>query len=288
MRYVFLLITILASLEGRDLTFFAVGDPHYGYEMYPGNEKINKEVIDDMNQLPGTLYEDSGEAVSEPLGVLVMGDLTGTGSTWDWGGFWAGHHFDGFDDDYEVNGNGRVRYPVYEAYGNHDIPRGTLAVLNGIYYRNQVRSTPVNISKEGLHYSWDWEDVHFINLNIYPGGPGEAQDSIEFLKKDLKENLRAVDAPIIIYHHYDYLSDSWTEAEREYFYQVIKEFNVIALLHGHAHPTYFDYWHAIPVISVPTAMDNKYLVVQVKENQLIISERSQGDWNKGWTFNFNQ
>ena len=35
--------------------------------------------------------------------------------------------------------------------------------------RTRERNPKVNSSYPNIHYSWDWEDVHFVQLNICPG-----------------------------------------------------------------------------------------------------------------------
>jgi hypothetical protein len=36
----------------------------------------------------------------------------------------------------------------------------------GAHMRPRLRST----SSNGLHYSWDWGQLHLVQLNLYPGG----------------------------------------------------------------------------------------------------------------------
>ncbi len=74
--FIFVLLSISSLLLSENLTFFVASDPHYGYDMFENNEKINKSAIDDMNALPGTKYPDIiGGSVKTPKGVLIPEDL---------------------------------------------------------------------------------------------------------------------------------------------------------------------------------------------------------------------
>jgi len=180
----------------NDVTFFVCSDTHYG--MTYTIQNANRTAIDNMNWLPGTEYPAAvgGGIVHSPRGVVVCGDLT-DGKSEQWSQFM---------EDYGVNGEGRLAYPVYEGLGNHDGPVGG-PVREGIKKRNSQRRGLTNISNNGLHYSWDWDDVHLVQLNIYAGDirdkqvgrdfrsridmgkENEPEFSLSFLIEDLAENV---------------------------------------------------------------------------------------------------
>ena len=258
---------------------------------------MNKEAIIEMNNLPGTAYPEyfqslGVETVQVPKGVVIPGDLSGTGASINWSGLWIGHlWYDGFDQDYEVNGNGLCKYPVFEGYGNHDVQtEGNYAVPAGIYYRNKSRATPINLSKEGLHYSWDWENLHLVHLNIFPGRTRDAQNSLDFLIEDLNNNLSDSRQPIILFYHYDFFSDPnrwFSDDEREVFYQAIENYNIIGIFVGHLHQTVFQIWNNIPVFTAPTVKQNiNYYVVRGLDDTLFVAERLNGSWGQYWMLSF--
>jgi hypothetical protein len=263
-----LFIFISASAPARDITFFVAADLHYGQDQSKNNEQGNKKVIDLMNNLPGTAFPEAvfGK-VAEPRGVILVGDLTDSGTQVNYDGHSLGVHlFDGFVDDYPVkNGSGvHIHFPVYEGYGNHDAEKQTGdAVLNGIAARNRNRSTAVNVSPNGLHYSWDWDDVHFVNVNVYPGMEGIARDSLAFLRQDLADRAPGR-KPIVILHHYGF--DPVSTEDR--CHRII--------------------WNGIPDFIAPKARGDKgtdgFYVVRMLDDKMIVAQRHLGSqWDKVWT-----
>ncbi len=84
--------------------------------------------------------------------------------------------------------------------------------------------------------------LHFICLGKYPD-----KSAIKFLKNDLKSNK---DSKIVIFFHYNLTgkwSDWWSEKER--FYNVIKDYNIKAILVEHAHISRTSEWKDYLVVS---------------------------------------
>ncbi len=276
-------------VSGSDFTFFVAADTHYGQSQWDNNEAGNKANIDCMNTLPGTPYPAEAEAgaVAAPVGVLVVGDLTDSGERLNWIGYWVLHRHDGFRDDFGIGGKGRIKYPVFEAYGNHDITSGRTVVMNGIKDRNRHRDG-LRLSTDGLHSSWDWGRVHFVNLNLYPGGPGSANDSLAFLKDDLAQRVGNSHRPVILFHHYSFDSFScedrwWTEPERDAYYDAIKNYNVIAIFNGHNHDQQHLQWHGIDAFIAGKAADGNFLVVHVTADKMVVAGRTHQGWGEHWS-----
>jgi len=278
---ILLLSSALFSYE--HFTFLVTADPHVGRNQLVDNEANLKNIIDDMNSLPGTTLPISGEAISPPKGVLIAGDLTDNGRT-DWTGFWWKEWRDGFEGLFQTNGLGRLAFPVYEGYGNHDFSRGDVSALTAIYLRNRTRSTPVNTSENGLHYSWDWEGIHFINLNLYPGQGGFTCNSLDFLRKDLKNNLQHPRQPIIVYHHYYYGAPEhrWTTQEQERAIDELVPYNVIGIFVGHGHAQRRTKRKGITIYMAPALFKNRYYLCKVKDNKMIIYSRKENRWVGRW------
>ncbi len=276
------------SAEALDVTFLVAADTHYGLDQWGDNESLNKAAIDRMNNLEGTAWPAvaGGSPIEEIRGVLVPGDLTDSGTSSNLYGYWFFGHIDGFVDDYGINGNGRLQYEVYEGYGNHDIhDPATGVVLSEIASRNQVRTGVTNISANGLHYSFDWGHAHFVNLNVYPGGAGDAEDSLGFLVQDLQSQVGDSGRPVILYHHYgfDPFSTSWwTYEERLAYKAALAGYNVVAIFSGHNHAAQHRKWNGIHAFNAPRAKDQRFLAVRLTPRRLVVAVRNGDAWSSTW------
>jgi len=231
-----------------DLTVFQVSDTHYGLSSM-GDQTVPL-LVDKMNALPGTAYPaDIGGKVGTPRGVIHTGDITNDGRKAPWDMFVRDYGLDGTD--------GRLRFPVFETFGNHD-GGTTMAVRQGIRERNKRRVGLTSISENGLHYSWDWDGVHFVSCGISPGTvihPYDPEHSFEFLQDDLKKNVGSSGRPVILFHHFGFDKGHslswWPEEWRTNYYTLIKDYNVIGILQGHAHDSFFMKWNGIDIYHPP-------------------------------------
>ena len=278
----------LTRKNHTDVTFFIIGDTHYGRNQAEDNEATNKRLIDEMNSAPATFFYPKslgGKKINTPRAVLVAGDICDHGLQSQWAGVDGN---DGFVTDYGLTGNCRLKYPVYEGFGNHDYE------LNGkdhyskdqVKIRNQSRPGIGNISKDGYHYSWDWDNVHFINLNMYPGPKGnrwaEAEGSIDFLKEDLAAKVGISNRPVVIYHHFGLDERScnwWDPKDRDIYYETIKNYNIIAIFHAHTHKSIVYQWRGIDVYDVGAGVDGEWSAVNITDDELIFANRNKTGWN---------
>jgi hypothetical protein len=125
---------------------------------------------------------------------------------------------------------------------------------------------------KGTHnYSWDWAGVHFVQLNTWAGDPGLTNtnwysNGLEWLKEDLAINVGSSGRPVVLFQHYDlsaisypHLDNSqqppvlknenltakhgptwstdywWGAADFEGFWNVIRDYHVVAMFTGHKH-----------------------------------------------------
>ena len=193
-RFICLIAAVCLSLTAAaDLTFFSLSDTHY-----TEGETNGRPIVGVINTLPGTAYPASlGGTVDTPRALIMQGDLINDGAVAaKYPAQWAN-----YIADFGANGEGRCIFPVFEGIGNHDV-NVNLYVFNKIKDRNIIR-TNLNyissVSSNGYHYSWDWDGIHFVNVNLFPGNiwPGEADTysqghdpmyARDFLQEDLQKN----------------------------------------------------------------------------------------------------
>jgi predicted phosphodiesterase len=250
--------------KDEPLAFFLVGDTHFlankedASKLDARSATVTSRLIDLLNNLPGTEIPKAagGGAVLPPRGVIHAGDCIDTGDKanvkmqeTEWAAF---------TDAYGLTGkDGKLKAPVYEVHGNHDSPRGDGLAVKKIIARNKTRPGITNVSKNGIHYSWDWSQVHFVNLGIVVGQVAEVArrrryaplESLEFLVSDLKEKVGTSGRSVVITHHVDMLryaqplpvedkkatSMEWDPADVKGFHDALRGYNITAILYGHTH-----------------------------------------------------
>ncbi|QEL16120.1 metallophosphoesterase [Limnoglobus roseus] len=254
-----------------DLAFFIVGDTHYladkqnPKQLDATSAGTNARLVDTLNKLPGTAIPAAagGGTVAIPKGVIHDGDLIDSGDKT--GGSFPQMHeteWQGFQADFGLTGkDGRLKFPVYEVHGNHDSPPGDGLIVKKIAERNKTRPGVTGRSSNGLHYSWDWESVHFVNLGIVVGAVKSVTrkrkynplDSLEFLAADLAASVGKSGRPVILTHHVDVLryatnpdkptaNPEWDPADVRAYYDAIKDYNVVAIFYGHTHARNIYQW----------------------------------------------
>lgn len=276
--------------EDSGLTFIVAGDLHYG--LSDSLLSYNAQTIESMNNLPGAFPTDSHMVnLQDPAGVILAGDLTESGRQSQW---------KLFVQDYGIHGERRIKYSVFEGFGNHDGPVDGPVRL-GVKERNVERNGLSGLSENHLHYSWQWQDVHFVQLNSYPSykwNPGcewchyfeesfrEPEESLQFLEMDLEENIGKSNKEVILIFHYgfdEWGNKWWTEEEQEAFHEIIEPYNILAIFHGHTHAVQFYDWKDTPVFSVGSTQKDEhpgeYLVAHIGSETMVVYERKVAS---GW------
>jgi len=238
-------LTLAGVALAADITFFAYSDCHYGAEAHDKPAVRHRSHVQWINDLPGTAWPESiGGVVAEPRGVVMAGDLIDHGSVPDK----HAREWQDYITEFGVNGEGRLKYPVFEGLGNHDWNPDRVTFKH-IKKRNQQRlklGHISHVSDNGYHYSWDWDGIHFINVNIFPGNEwyGEAdtysydahhpEQARNFLKEDLEANVGDDGRPVIIVFHFRPIDENWwTYSAMDKFHKIIQDYNVILLMVGH-------------------------------------------------------
>jgi hypothetical protein len=255
------------------IAFVYVSDTHYVAKKEAPSEiderttEVCSRLIDTLNRLPGqSIAEEAGGGkVIAPQGVLHGGDVIDSG---DKSG--AVHdkmqqtEWDAFVADYGLTGKeGRLKYPVYEIHGNHDGPQARGLAPDAMRERTKKRPGVKAVSKDGLHYSWDWGPAHFVNLGIVVGTSSDKprqrrydpRDSLAFLIEDLKANVGESGRPVVLSHHVDvaryatgcdaaapYSSKEWDPCDVAAYYDAIAKYNIAAVFYGHTHARQIHSW----------------------------------------------
>lgn len=256
-----------------ETAFFVVGDTHY----LANRERPSKidaksadvcgRLVETLNQLAGTEIPAAagGGKVLAPAGVIHAGDVIDTG---DKNGAVQTEmqktELALFREDYGLTGkDGRLKCPAFEIAGNHDSPHGDGLFIDAIKERNKSRPGVVNVSDNGVHYSWDWGGTHFVNLGLIVGTDAAvsrrrryaALDSLPFLVSDLKRHVGESGRPVVLTHHVDIARYStacdpqaapdnkeWDPCDVHAFHEAIKGYHVAGIFYGHTHARSVFHW----------------------------------------------
>ena len=306
------------------VSFFLISDTHVlaretaTEKLDERSEAVCHRLVETLNRLPGTELPEAagGGVVQTPRGVIHAGDCIDTGDKsnvemqkTEWAGF---------ADIFGLKGgDGRLRYPVYEVHGNHDSPRGDGHAVQQIISRNPDRPGVQNLSESGLHYSWDWGDVHFVNLGIVVGEVAQAsrrrryapRGSLPFLISDLETQVGTSGRPVILTHHIDLLRYSqtlpvddkkamgmeWDPEDVRGYYEAIRPYNIAAILYGHTHGRNVYRWdgtsmaarNGIPVFNVDNSshfggVQQAFFYFELSAERLRVREYQTRDgWQTG-------
>jgi hypothetical protein len=304
--------TLVYKGHAREVTFLATSDVHFGRDVFDGHcydgESANMRTIHNMNHITET-------GAHTPRGVIIAGDLTGgdearESDERDYYGRLGSDlvclsmicnykvctelekqmRYAGFVHGY--GWPGKIDYDVYEGYGNHD---GNL-VRDAISNKNPSRPGILHYTpaSEGAHYSWDWDDLHLVQLNRFPGDNALhtaqlpnvekylPENSLTFLRKDLDTYAGKTGRPLVLIHHYGFDCFSqgedpcggddeayWNETERGAYWNVINGKNVKAFITGHLHNSMVDYnFHGIPAVRAAEPKKGQFMVIHANDDEL--------------------
>ena len=252
-----LLACVPATLPARDVTFLSTSDSHYREPDHrAGNHNdLNRASLEEMNRIMDFTWPEKlgGGKIAKPRGLVMLGDLIDDGDRAENGRKISAEQYMLFKADVGLDGtDGLLKYPVFEGWGNHDGPpsgkeKFGFSSRAQIKERNRLRMEKKlisNLSANGLHYSWDWDDVHFIQLNFYPADKQNAkvkyapvwhdpEDALAFMKQDLAGKVGASGRPVVLMAHCGFDTDWWVADDWAAAYAAAKPYNVILYLYGH-------------------------------------------------------
>jgi len=261
-----------------NVTFIAFGDSQH---WDPTNHQNDFQVealnhFDEVLSWEDAGFEELGE-ISDVRGIIMAGDITQNGRD---GRVFSNDEYGEFIKRYGLCGNNEVKYPMYEGYGNHDYfewnnPFYRITkehpVVDSVSIRNEYRQGVLNTAP-GLdgHYSWEWDDLHFIQLNLAPTDidPNfdvsrlrDPRDALTFMKNDLDEYVVGTNKKVIIISHYGpWEWREWDEPKIAELCDVIEEYRpyIISYIHGHSHSTKVYDWCEITIFNSGTPYHEDY------------------------------
>jgi predicted phosphodiesterase len=260
------------------VAFFVIGDTHFlankesPAEMNEVSQATNSQLVATLNRLQGTEIAAAagGGAVQKVAGLIHAGDIIDTGDKT--GGVTAKMQqteWDGYQKVFGLTGKeGALKMPVFEVHGNHDSPSGVGVAIDGLKERTAKRSGLKNKSANGMHYSWDWGHVHFVNLGITVGAGEKATkrrryaplESLDFLVGDLEQHVGSSGKLVVLTHHIDIarysgacdakeetpVAKEWDSCDMQAYYAAISKYRIAGIFYGHTHARNIYRWNGTP------------------------------------------
>ena len=210
----------------RSVRFLVTADPQF----IKNND--NEDIWNSSAQeVLATMVEERNNGTGDfrPRGIVIAGDLTQS----------AGK------DELEMytDATAGIRRLFFDGIGNHHVDE-----IEALDLETVKRQTSLSF-RQGPHYSWDWHDVHLVQLNVFPSDtqhPDKPYDpflALTALRDDLEQNVGNSGRPVILIHHYGFDPFSsgftgdewWTTQQRNDYMDLIEQYNVVALFTGHTH-----------------------------------------------------
>ena len=278
------------------LSFAAVADPQFNWNINAQRAAIRN--VRAQYTLDKVYNNDAYR------GVLVAGDLTEHTAKWEILQFYNSLLP---EDEVETElgailNQSKKLDRLYEGLGNHDMAKGTccsgtgsaddcvceselLDIINRGERQGQLRSQPP-------HYSWEWDGIHFVQLNLEPadepekvrnGASRDPQDALQFLKAELDE--AGPDKNVILVHHYglDRFSIKWWSDENKQAYaDAIRDYRVVAIVTGHLHwsrePSRLQQcWNGVTAVTVGAARAGAFLDFKIIDDQMTLTRYRNGE-----------
>ena len=284
------------------LSFAAAADPQINKN--PNNPRVRFQN-DIAGYLLAKVYNDDSYK-----GLIIAGDLTE--HTYKWEILKIYNSLLGSEENElsSILDRSKELDRLYEGLGNHDMRKGTCvadgggegnsiceSALTDIIDRSdrqdQIRSQPP-------HYSWEWNGIRFVQLNLMPGDEAEAiwngasrdpQDALKFLKDELEDV--GPDKNVIVVHHYgmDRFSNKWWSTETKNAYEeVIRDYRVVAMITGHLHwsrrsTNMQQCWNGVTAVTVGSMRLGFHLDFKIVNDQLTVTRLRNGSprWSDSYS-----
>jgi outer membrane protein assembly factor BamB/3',5'-cyclic AMP phosphodiesterase CpdA len=197
----------------QDFTFIQITDVHTEARHSADAPKVHHSRGSNITRLPVTAPIDLAPYNTQapaPSFIIVTGDFTEYGV--------AGVTWQDYLDFFK-----HITIPVYTQLGNHDN-----TWVSAVHLIRKMYG--------GRNYSFDKFGCHFIGLDsstLQEPLPSFAQETLRWLKRDLKRIDRST--PVFVFFHHPLDAEFSSNYERYRLLDLLRPYNVVLLLFGHGH-----------------------------------------------------
>lgn len=270
----------------RDVTFVIAGDLHF--DLLPETDQYYH--VRAMNRLEGNYIfpADAPEGIAGTTltkldGVVIAGDMFDKALPESLGLY---------RERYETGeGDKSLRYPVYPGFGNHDIdPTSSDSLKNltdrsfNLHYLDSAlqaklqKKEILNLHPGSRSYSWNVDDVHFIQAQRFAGDTGYSESNLDWLADDLRQ-YAAAGNPVVYIQHYgvdEWAIKWWDQTSRNRLFDLLDQYNIAAFLVGHTHNPSLEHYRGYPIYQVNNAWPDEdgngaFAVLRIKGDAVSVS-----------------
>lgn len=284
------------------LSFAAAADPQINKNTRNSRASFQNDIA---RFLLAKVYNDSNYK-----GLIIAGDLTEHTYKWETLKFYNSLLASNETDLTSILDRSKDLSRLYEGLGNHDMKKGTCCSGTGVGNNCICESGLTDIISRGdrqdqissqpPHYSWEWDGIRFVQLNLLPGNEAETvwngsgrdpQDALKFLRDELED--AGPDKNVIVIHHYgmDRFSDKWWSAEAKNAYEeVIRDYRVVAIITGHLHwsrrsSNMQQCWNGVTAVTAGSIRLGLYLDFKIVDDHLTVTRLVNGSprWSDSYS-----
>jgi hypothetical protein len=234
-KIVLSLLCFSFSYAYADVRFLANSDLHVGADNGQSTMKLHQG---DQMLARMIVYPDMDA-------VLLIGDLTDSATQ---------PQLDSFIRSWMNPYKTIATLKVALCLGNHDR-------TGNVWYKPTPPAMSYIVKQSGgkPYYSFKLKELNFICCGLYPaqGDPTSCwcPCTVPWLESQLKSiESKTPGAPIVLFFHYSIvrpMSDWGAKGARDLFFNLIKNYNIVAIITGHNHDTYTHLWrNKIPLVCV--------------------------------------
>ena len=281
------LISRGANANGRDVTVVVAADLHF--DLLPETDQYYHVVT--INNLENDFRFPSdasrgiaGKKIKKLDAVILAGDMFDKSRP---------EILNLFKQRYEPgSGERRIHYPVFLGLGNHDInpavsDKGadnlkgrtyTFHYVDSVLRSKLSKKEILDYDPSSMAYSWNIQDVHFIQGECFAGDTTYCESDFKWLEKDLK-TYASKGNPVVYIQHYGFDKWAlgwWPEANRVKLFNLLDKYNLVAFFVGHTHEASLQHYHGHTIYQVNNAWkDNdgngSFAVMRIKRNSLSVA-----------------
>ncbi len=251
------------STANRDVSVVVTADTHF--DMPPETDQYYHVVainnlVDHFQFNKQETPNRSGSILRKIDGVIIAGDLFDKADP---------KIIDLYKKRWEKGTNPKqIHYLVYPGLGNHDLdPYSDDSIKNAqgralnLQYMDSLLSAKlaqkeiVNLDPSSRAYSWNIQDVHFIQAQCCVGITSYCEDNFEWLEADLK-TYASDGEPVVYIQHYGFDQWAlkwWPETSRKHLFDILEQYNLIAFFVGHTHVTSVQHYRGHKIYQVNNA-----------------------------------